>query len=157
MARDTIVRTTHQLEQILGLYAAGNHRQVQSAVEQLLDSGLSTRELPPRVLAAYGASMAAENRERAAEALTLARAAQKSAPWDPEITLACARVLVQTGAKDQALVVLGKGLRSDPGHEGMLRLRASLGYRMSPVLPLLPRASLINRLLGRIRYWLVTR
>lgn len=63
--------------------------------------------------------------------------------------LARARLLLDD--RSRAVRVLQKGLRMDPRHAGLLRLRRELGVRKQPVLRFLSRSNPLNRALGRLR------
>ena len=72
---------------------------------------------------------------------------------DSFLNLARTHLLVDDRLRAHAAI--RRGLKMEPKHPDLLRLRADMGVRRSPVIASLPRANPINRFLGRARHGLM--
>lgn len=93
--------------------------------------------------------------ERFDEARAICEEAVKRALDDAEPYLDLARLYLEVGRRAEALRCLRRGRMIDPEGETIGRLLEQLGERRAPVIPILPRRHLLNRLLGAARARLV--
>jgi hypothetical protein len=70
----------------------------------------------------------------------------------PELALNQARVAISLGQRDRAIRALERGMEAIPDEPSLLRARLTLGRRRPPMVPFLPRSSLLNRWLGKLRH-----
>ncbi|MCP3975580.1 MAG: tetratricopeptide repeat protein [bacterium] len=83
--------------------------------------------------------------------LRLCKEAADADNFDPVLQLNLAKVYARAGRTTQALATIQRGLRLDPGHEGLTELLAKVDRRAPPILPRLGRDHAINRSIGRLR------
>lgn len=89
--------------------------------------------------------------ERFDEARALCEEAVKRAFDDAGPYLDLARLYLDVDRRAEALRCLRRGRMIDPENETIARLLDQLGERRAPVLPILPRRHVLNRLLGAAR------
>lgn len=89
--------------------------------------------------------------------LVLCRLAAKNETRDAEVFYNLARAEYRFEDIDKSLRALAQGRSLDPGHSGIASLLAQLDRRRPPVLRRLPRDNWLNRLLGRLSWWLQQR
>jgi hypothetical protein len=102
----------------------------------------------------YGIALC-EHRVR--EGLELCERAVKAGFYEPDNYLNLSRAHLLRKNRRTAVKWLGKGLKVDPNHDGLISLQNDLGFRKRPILPFLPRDSTFNILLGRMRHNLTKR
>lgn len=105
----------------------------------------------PYYLSFLGVSVARAQRKWTA-AVELCKAALSLKRNEAQLYLNLAEVYVSAGRRDDAVEVLERAmvhLRSNPR---IMRARADLGKRSSPVLPFLERGHILNRSLGKLRH-----
>jgi tetratricopeptide (TPR) repeat protein len=90
------------------------------------------------------------------EGINLCEHAVKKEFYKAEGFYNLARVRLLVNDRKRALEALNQGLKIEPRHRGLLRLRKTLGLRRPPVVPFLSRSNILNRLLGRLRHDLKT-
>jgi len=111
-------------------------------------------QLPGLFYSYYGYGIAlCEHRVR--EGLELCERAVKAGFYEPDNFLNMSRAELLRKNRRAAIKWLHRGLKVDPNHEGLINLQNDMGYRRSPVLPFLPRASVFNIFLGRVRHKLI--
>lgn len=91
-------------------------------------------------------------RGRIAEGIRLCRMAVDRRDPHPESYLNLTRTLLLAGRRGAAWWSLARGLSIDPAHPELLAQRQAMGERRPRVISFLPRHSLVNRLLGYLRY-----
>ena len=97
----------------------------------------------------------ARHRGQIKKGLRLCRHAVKLEFYQPESYVNLARTaLLSDRYRRQAANAVLDGLEIDPEHPELLELQKELGARRPPVVGFLSRRSLINRILGWIRYQL---
>ncbi len=117
----------------------------------------------PVVLSYYGCLTAGvgRNYEGGIKSCKQALKALKRSDYDkshfPEIYINLGRAYLAAGDKKHAFDSFHKGLAKDKGNKDLLWELKKLGRRRPPVLPFLKRSNLINRYLGKLRHWLLTR
>jgi len=89
--------------------------------------------------------------ERFDEARAICEGAVKRAFNDAGPYVDLARLYLEVGRRAEALRCLRRGRMIDPGDETIGRLLEELGERRAPVLSILPRRHVLNRLLGALR------
>lgn len=107
--------------------------------------------LPPQACSYLGYGMAFHEK-RVREGLELARHAAKQEFYQPEVVYNLARTEQLAGHRDEAVKAVAAGLKLDPDHKGLNKLREDLGLRRPPVLSFLSRSNPLNVLLGRLRH-----
>jgi tetratricopeptide (TPR) repeat protein len=103
-----------------------------------------------RYCSAYGLGIALVDR-RFKYAKGLCEQAVKTSPDDPKLRHNLARVYLCFGFRAEGIRVIGQGLELDPDYMPLFKELRKLGFRRPPVLPLLARSNLINRMLGMLR------
>jgi tetratricopeptide (TPR) repeat protein len=105
----------------------------------------------PYYLSFLGVSVARAQRKWTA-AVELCKTALSLRRNEAQLYLNLAEVYVSSGRRDDAVEVLERALvylRVDPR---IMRARANLGKRCSPVLPFFERGHILNRSLGKLRH-----
>jgi len=105
----------------------------------------------PYYLSFLGVSVARAQRKWTV-AVKLCKTALTLKRNEAQLYLNLAEVYVSADRRDDAIEVLERGLihlRVDPR---IMRARANLGKRCSPVLPFLNRGHILNRSIGKLRY-----
>ncbi len=103
-----------------------------------------------RYLSFYGLSLAL-SRGVTPEVVRACSTAAERDFFNPELQLNLGRVYAMAGRTSLALAAFERGLRLSPGHRALIAERSKLERRKSPILPGLPRAHPLNRVLGRLR------
>lgn len=103
----------------------------------------------PGVFYSYLGYAVARYQRNYSVARALAKHATESRFFEPENFLNLARIELLAGNRRQAIRNCLEGLKLDPRHAGLRRLRKQLGRRRKPLLPFLPRKSPVNRILGQ--------
>ena len=88
-------------------------------------------------------------------AVELARAAVRQEFYNPDLYLNLARIYMAFDCKAESVRYLRRGLMVDPENDRLQRRLTELGVRRRPPLRFLPRAHLVNRVLGRLQSRLV--
>jgi hypothetical protein len=104
-----------------------------------------------RILSWYGLTLVLVERNSNLGVALTDQAVRIAGP-EPELTLNQARAQLALGLRDRAVRALKMGLASHPADPALRAATVALGWRRRPVIPFLPRASLPNRLLGRLRH-----
>lgn len=105
----------------------------------------------PRVISWYGVTLVLVEKNSSLGMVYVDRAVRVAGPV-PELALNQARVAVALSQRERAVRALERGLEAWPGERSLAFARQSLGKRRRPVIPFLPRSSLVNRWLGRLRH-----
>lgn len=84
--------------------------------------------------------------------LELCRRAAAMAEAGADVFENLARAELHSGHRWAALCAIEQGLALEMGHEGLIRLRRSMGVRRPPLIGFLSRDQLLNRILGRLTY-----
>lgn len=133
-------------------YKACNFRDAR-AIFEMAAAGLSSpRELPPRAVAFYALSLAATEPGRTAEAIEMCRVVAAREAVDASPCFALASLYMKARNRRRALRSVEEGLRMEPDHFELLRLRAQLGRRGAPTLGFLRRGHPLNIFFGRLRH-----
>jgi len=104
----------------------------------------------PYYLSFLGVSIARAQRKWTA-AVELCKAALGLKRNEAQLYLNLAEVYVSAGRRDDAVEVLERALVYFRVDARIMRARANLGRRCSPVLPFLERGHVLNRSLGKLR------
>lgn len=107
--------------------------------------------VPASALSYYGLCLAL-NKGRVKEAAEFCQLAIQREFYTPEHYLNLAKVWAAGRSRKKAIDALDRGLVASPGNQSLLRYRAALGVRRSPVLPFLGRDNPLNVTLGRVRH-----
>jgi tetratricopeptide (TPR) repeat protein len=75
----------------------------------------------------------------------------------PSLYLNFGRVYLLSGDKNKAFDTFHKGLSKDHDYKDLIWELKKLGIRRPPVIPFLPRSFFINKYLGKLRHWMLTR
>jgi Flp pilus assembly protein TadD len=105
----------------------------------------------PFYLSFLGLSVARAQRKWAA-AVELCEKAVALRRSEAQLYLNLAEVYVSAGRRDDAIEVLDRALVYNRLDARIMRARANLGRRSSPVLPFLERGHILNRNLGKLRH-----
>lgn len=105
----------------------------------------------PRIASWYGLTLVLVERNSSLGIMYVDQAVRVAGPT-PELALNQARVAISLGQRDRAIRALERGMEAVPGEASLLRARITLGRRRPPVLRFLPRSSLLNRWLGKLRH-----
>jgi Flp pilus assembly protein TadD len=105
----------------------------------------------PYYLSFLGVSVARAQRKWTAAA-ELCKAALSLRRDEAQFHLNLAEVYVSAGRRDDAIEVLERALVYFRLDSRIIRARANLGRRSSPVLPFLEREHVLNRSLGKLRH-----
>ena len=138
--QQTIAREAMQL------HHDGNNAEAARILRELIASGCRD----PKVLS-YGGLLVATEEGDVKTGLAWCERAVEMAFYDAQMYVNLARLHEQTGWKTQATQVLRKGLRIDPGSEELLAEINRVSPRSPGAIPVLPRAHIINRTLGKLR------
>lgn len=118
----------------------------------------------PYVLSFYGllASTVVKNHTTGISACKKSIKLIKKSGYDlnkayPVLYLNFGRVYLAAGDKGNAFDTFHKGLARDRRNKDLTWELKKLGIRRPPVLPFLPRSFFVNRFLGRLRHWMLTR
>jgi tetratricopeptide (TPR) repeat protein len=117
---------------------------------KVFDEGLCFA-LSPTAMSFYGLCLAAieGSFDRAASFCLMAAERDER---NPEAYLNLGRVFVMSRNRPYAIKAFTKGLKINPGHEGLSQALSSLGIRREPVIPFLPRAHFLNKAFGIMRH-----
>jgi predicted Zn-dependent protease len=88
-------------------------------------------------------------------AVELARAAVRQEFYNPDLYLNLARIYMAFDCKAESVRYLRRGLMVDPENDRLRRKLTELGVRRRPAVRFLPRAHMVNRVLGRLQSRLV--
>lgn len=84
------------------------------------------------------------------KAISLCLMAAEKEFYNPEIYLNLGRIFLLNGQKSVAVRAFRKGLKIDGSNFALLGEMKRMGLRKKPVLPFLPRQSMVNKYLGLI-------
>lgn len=84
-------------------------------------------------------------------AVELARAAVRQEFYNPDLYLNLARIYMAFDCKAECVRYLRRGLMIDPENERLRRKLEELGLRRRPAVRFLPRAHIVNRMIGRLQ------
>jgi hypothetical protein len=110
----------------------------------------------PRAMSWYGVTLVLVERNITL-GISLCDEALRVAQDEPELLLNSARVHLALHQRQRAARAITRGLAAWPAHPALLAARDALGTRRAPVIPFLPRANPLNRLLGQLRHRWTTR
>ena len=128
----------------------GDWRRGFEALRTIAASEYARADLPSLYYTYLGFGLAAfENRYESG--LEVCQVGIQRGPREPDNYLNLARIYLLRNRRALASCALDNGLQIDPEHDGMRRLRATLGQRTALVLPFLPRSHALNRIFGQIR------
>ena len=133
----------------------GAYREAIRTLEEAASLAGDATRLPAKALAAYGVALAATDKKRTAEGIRICQTALQKDPIDTDLHLYLARAYLNAKSKSLAIQALDAGLRAEPGHAEMRRLRARLGRRRPPPLAFLGRSHPVNVCLGKLRHRLL--
>jgi tetratricopeptide (TPR) repeat protein len=135
----------------LAALAAGRPAEASEHFKAALTLEKEHGALRPRMrhLSYYGLSLARAHRPTV-QAVRLCEVAARQDPHDPECLLNLGRVYLMIGKTTSGLATLERGLRIEPGHDGLKRELAHADRRGRPVLPGAGRDHPLNRWLGRL-------
>lgn len=105
----------------------------------------------PRVVSWYGVTLVLVERNSNL-GVALCDQALRAAGPDPELLLNQARAHLALGQRERAIRAVQRGLAEWPDDPALGVAQEELGRRQRPVLPFLPRANPLNRVLGRMRH-----
>lgn len=117
----------------------------------------------PFTLSYYGCLTAAvgKNHDAGIKACQKAIATMKKSDYDkshmPTIYLNLGRAHLAAGKKKDAFEAFHKGLARDKQNRDLLWELKKLGIRRPPVFSFLSRSNPINKYLGKLRHWILTR
>jgi tetratricopeptide (TPR) repeat protein len=118
----------------------------------------------PFVLSFYGllASVVLKRHKDGINACKKSLKAIKKSDYDtnsayPTLYLNFGRVYLASGDKGNAFDTFHKGLARDRRNKDLIWELKKLGIRRPPVIPFLPRSFFVNRYLGKLRHWILTR
>jgi tetratricopeptide (TPR) repeat protein len=118
----------------------------------------------PFVLSYYGLllAMVAKKHRESIKACKKSLKALKKSDYDknsayPTLYLNFGRAYLVSGDKNKAFDTFHKGLSKDHEYKDLIWELTKLGIRRPPVIPFLPRSFFINKYLGRLRHWILTR
>lgn len=100
----------------------------------------------------YLGLLLALTRKRWAEAERLCTTALRIKRTHPQLYLNLAEVYLAAGQRQEAIEALVLGLQYTNRHPSLLRTLERISMRRPPILPFLPRANVVNRMLGRLRH-----
>lgn len=106
----------------------------------------------PALFYSYLGHAVARVERRVEDGLQLCEQAVKQEFYQADFYWNLARTQLLAEQRESAVRSLHKGLKLDPQHRGLMALHRELGVRQGPVIPLLARGHLLNRLLGRLRH-----
>jgi tetratricopeptide (TPR) repeat protein len=75
----------------------------------------------------------------------------------PSLYLNYGRVYLLGGDKNKAFDTFHKGLSKDHEYKDLIWELKKLGIRRPPVIPFLGRSNFLNKYLGKLRHWILTR
>ncbi|MCM2269438.1 MAG: hypothetical protein NDJ75_05010 [Thermoanaerobaculia bacterium] len=106
----------------------------------------------PGIVYSYLGYGVAKFQNKTTEGLRLCEHAIKIEFYEADNHWNLARVSVLAGHRRNAVNAINGGLRLDPDHDGLLKLKQEIGLRRQPILGFLGRDNFLNVLLGRIRH-----
>ena len=110
----------------------------------------------PRAMSWYGVTLVLVERNSSL-GVSLCDQAVRLAGAEPDLALNQARVHLALNQRERAVKALFRGLDLRPGEPSLVAAQRAMGVRRPPVISFLPRSNPLNRLLGRIRHWWLTR
>lgn len=105
----------------------------------------------PYYLSFLGVAMARAERKWSA-ALELCKTAASMRRNEAQLHINLAEVYVSAQRRDEAVATLDRAVQYCGADGRLMRMRAKLGTRSSPVLPFLDRGNALNRGLGKLRH-----
>jgi len=115
------------------------------------EQAFALRPEDPLVAAQY-ALLLSQERGLTVRALELARGALVRGDGDPQVQELVARVLLSTGAREEALEMLRTAQARFSQHPGLAALLATLCPRRAPTFPKLPRCHPLNKYVGLLTW-----
>lgn len=109
-----------------------------------------------RAMSWYGVTLVLVERNSSL-GVSLCDQAVRQAGAEPDLALNQARVHLALNQRERAVKALFRGLDLRPGEPALLAAQRAMGVRRPPVISFLARSNPLNRLLGRIRHWWLTR
>ncbi len=100
----------------------------------------------------YLGVLVALTQKRWTDAEHLCTVALKMKRTHPQLHLNLAEVYLAAGRREEAVEALAAGLQYTNRHPSLRRALARISQRRRPVVPFLPRTSVVNKLLGRMRH-----
>lgn len=110
----------------------------------------------PRAMSWYGLTLVLVERNSSLGVSFCDQAVRQAGP-EPDLALNQARVHLALNQRERAVKALFRGLELHPGEPSLVAAQRAMGVRRPPVVSFLPRSNPLNRLLGRIRHWWLTR
>ena len=133
-------------QEAMQLHRDGNNAEAARLFRELIEYGCRD----PEVLS-YGGFLIATEEGDVKTGLAWCERAMEMAFYDAQMYVNLARLHEQTSWKTQAVQVLRKGLRFDPGNETLLVEINRISPRSPHPIPALPRGNVVNRILGKLR------
>lgn len=133
------------------LCRAGEWDQGLLLLSEVPGSDLVDRSLRALAFSYLGYGMAKFHKQRR-EGVKLCEQAASIELCEPEVFLNLVRIRVMIHDRRGAVAAVHRGLQYHPEHPVLSEYRRKLGLRRDPVIPFLSRGSLLNRILGQIRY-----
>lgn len=144
------------VERALADFARGDLGSARRLLERAAEALGSAERLPARALCLYGQAVAMTEPHRLTQGAECCRRALSMDFLDPEIYLGMARVYLLANDRRRAVKTADAGLKLDPVHPGLVRLRRQLGVRSAPIFASLSRDNPLNRAVGWLRHKLWT-
>jgi hypothetical protein len=106
------------------------------------------RPISAAVLAGYGLALGHTGRPK--QGLEICFQALFAEPRNPDVYWGLAGLYVLSRSRKKAVEAIDRGLSLSPRHPGLIRLRDEIGVRHGPLIPFLPRDSVVNVRLGKM-------
>ncbi len=116
----------------------------------MLEKKLTPKTPQARYRSYYGLCIGLA-KKRHHEAIKLCQSAIQLEQYNPDLHWNLGRVLYDAGRRRQAFHVFVRGVKQQPGHQGLVGEIKRMGLRKKAVLPFLSRKNPINKTLGRMR------
>ena len=119
----------------------------EAAIE--LERRLGTQEIQPRYLSYYGLCLSLHGK-RHRDGVYFCREATAKEQYNADLFLNLGRACLAAGRRREAHDALERGLRLQPGHDGIQKVKSKMGSRRRPVIPFLSRDNPVNIVLGKL-------